>query len=388
MKGNLPVKDILVKEIHEIEKLLGASLETPSEVILRKGPKVIAATIFFSILLLITCLMFIPWQQSVVAGGVIVPYLPNERMQQITATVPGVISKWFVIEGQKVKEGEQIVEIIDNDPMLIERLEAEKRASEAALMAAETALNTSKKHLERQKYLSSKGLSSQRAYELAQIEYNKLISDVSGKQQELMQVQVKIARQSSQFVRAPRDGTILRIVAQQGGLFVKAGDNIATLVPNTDNKVAELHVTARDLPLIDIGTKVRLQFEGWPAVQFSGWPSVAVGTFGGEVVLVDASDAGTGKGNFRVLVAPDKSDDPWPDNHYLRQGVRTYGWFLMGEVKLGYELWRLFNSFPVTRNDIEGSDGNGGFIYKKKDEKKEEDYYKDTEGKEDFKKKK
>ena len=47
---------------------------------------------------------------------------------------------------------------------------------------------------------------------------------------------------------------------------------------------------------------MRLQFEGWPAVQFAGWPSVAVGTFGGEVMTIDATDDGTGK--FRILVQP------------------------------------------------------------------------------------
>jgi hypothetical protein len=90
---------------------------------------------------------------------------------------------------------------------------------------------------------------------------------------------------------------------------------------------------------------VRLQFEGWPAVQFTGWPSVAVGTFGGEVALIDATDDGTGR--FRILVKPDAAD-AWPRGVYLRQGVRVNGWVLLNQVKLGYELWRRFNGFPPT----------------------------------------
>ena len=50
----------------------------------------------------------------------------------------------------------------------------------------------------------------------------------------------------------------------------------------------ELWARGNDAPLITPGRKVRLQFEGWPAVQFAGWPSVAVGTFGGIVGVVDA----------------------------------------------------------------------------------------------------
>jgi hypothetical protein len=96
--------------------------------------------------------------------------------------------------------------------------------------------------------------------------------------------------------------------------------------------------------MVMAGAPVRLQFEGWPALQFSGWPSIAVGTFGGRVLLVDSTD--NGKGRFRLLVEPDPGDDPWPSRRFLRQGVRANGWVLLNVVPLGYELWRQFNGFP------------------------------------------
>ena len=80
-------------------------------------------------------------------------------------------------------------------------------------------------------------------------------------------------------------------------------------------------------------------------MQFAGWPSVAVGTFGGEVMTIDATDDGTGK--FRILVRPDATSD-WPDDRYLRQGVRANGWFMLNQVSLGYEIWRQLNGFPAT----------------------------------------
>ncbi len=43
---------------------------------------------------------------------------------------------------------------------------------------------------------------------------------------------------------------------------------------------------------------------------------------------------------------PDPDDAPWPDERWLRQGVRTKGWVLLNEVKLYYELWRQLNGFP------------------------------------------
>ena len=78
-------------------------------------------------------------------------------------------------------------------------------------------------------------------------------------------------------------------------------------------------------------------------MQFAGWPSVAVGTFGGRVAAIDATDDGTG--SFRVLVKPGREDD-WPADRYLRQGVRANGWVMLNQVPLGYEIWRQLNGFP------------------------------------------
>jgi len=152
---------------------------------------------------------------------------------------------------------------------------------------------------------------------------------------------VRLARQSTQAVTAPRDGIVLRIVATApGGSIVKSGDVLATLVPQTDDRAVELFISGLDAPLIQANQSVRLQFEGWPAVQFAGWPSIAIGTFAGRVAVVDsASDE---KGRLRVLVVP---AEPWPDARFLRQGVRAQGWNLLARVRLGFEVWRRLNGF-------------------------------------------
>ena len=133
---------------------------------------------------------------------------------------------------------------------------------------------------------------------------------------------------------------------------VKEGDQLFVIVPETSELAVELCVSGNDMPLIKEGDNVRLQFEGWPAVQFVGWPSVAVGTFGGKVNRVFPTD--DAKGNFRVLVSPHKTtdtDSEWPDDRYLRQGVRANGWVLLKQVPLGYEVWRQLNGFPPTVAD-------------------------------------
>lgn len=180
---------------------------------------------------------------------------------------------------------------------------------------------------------------------------SKAESDVAKSQQELnkaekelLDMQVKLARQQSQIVTAPIDGVLIQITPNVGSAIVKEGDPLCTIVPETRDRAVQLWLDGNDVPLVSPGRHVRLQFEGWPAVQFAGWPSIAVGTFGGEIVSVDAADDGRGK--FRVLVRPDSSSAEWPTARYLRQGVRANGWVLLDQVPLWYEVWRNLNGFP------------------------------------------
>lgn len=170
-------------------------------------------------------------------------------------------------------------------------------------------------------------------------------SELQKAEQELFKAETALARQQTQVVTAPVDGFLTQIMANQGSSMLKEGDKIAMIVPDTADRAVQVWLDGNDAPLVEPGRHVRLQFEGWPAVQFAGWPSVAVGTFGGTVVSVDATD--DGKGQFRVIVRPDPTEvQEWPSDRYLRQGVRANGWVLLEQVPLWYELWRNMNGFP------------------------------------------
>lgn len=216
------------------------------------------------------------------------------------------------------------------------------------LAAAQSALEAKKLELN-QKQLEAEGY-----VEAARAEHQKALGDAALAEKELSEIDGKWSKQSNQVVTAPRDGTIVRLLANEGGEIVKEGDPLLVLVPNAAERAVEIWVSGNDAPLLSIGDLVRLQFEGWPAVQFAGWPSVAVGTFGGQVANVDAID--NGKGQFRVLVRPAASSD-WPDERYLRQGVRANGWILLRRVTLGYEVWRQLNGFPPVVAPAEPKNG-------------------------------
>jgi len=197
----------------------------------------------------------------------------------------------------------------------------------------------------------TKGLLTKQSVELekAKGDAAKASGAVNKALKELSEMENKLARQQSQRVEAPIDGFLTQITPNMGTQILKEGDSLCVIVPDSKDRSVQIWLDGNDAPLVEPGRHVRLQFEGWPAVQFAGWPSVAVGTFGGEVISVDATD--NGKGKFRVFVRPDPTDEPWPDQRYLRQGVRTNGWVLLKQVPLWFEIWRTMNGFPPVISD-------------------------------------
>ncbi len=221
----------------------------------------------------------------------------------------------------------------------------EYREATAKVEQAEAYVAASQNDLESKlAELEEKTQQAQAYVDKAKADYQQAFAELQSKRQELVDIQVQLARQQSQEVRAPKDGFVFRLFANPGAEIIKQGEPLFTLVPDTTDRAVEILLSGNDVPLIALESHVRLQFEGWPAVQFAGWPSVAVGTFGGSVAVVDATD--NGQGQFRILVVPDEADQEWPSERYLRQGVRANGWVLLNQVTLGFELWRKLNGFP------------------------------------------
>ncbi len=387
-------------------------------------------------LLMPPALLLTPWQQNITGTGRVTAFAPLERQQTVEAPVSGRIVQWLAREGTKVKSGDVLMEIADVDPQQLERLNQQREAAAAKLVAKEqelhayrlqidnlsttrdlqaataqyrldvarqralsaseaiasarATLDTAAVQTERLQRLLSDGLVSKRDFEVAERDgivarrnlnsaqaalnaalaeqraaeaeigriradaqaridsasasANKTQSELEDSRSSLLKSEIDLSRQQSQVVKAPRDGTILRLVANPQSDIVKQGDPLLVLVPDTDIKAVEMWVSGIDAVLITPGRHARLQFEGWPAIQFVGWTELAVGTFGGTVAFVDATD--DGKGKFRVLIVPDPSDRPWPSERFLRQGVRVNGWVVLNRVTMAYELWRQLNAFP------------------------------------------
>lgn len=145
------------------------------------------------------------------------------------------------------------------------------------------------------------------------------------------------------FVTAPQDGYLNKAIKAGKGETFKEGEPLINIMPLNYDLAVETFVDPIDLPLIHVGEKVRVQFDGWPAIIFSGWPNASYGTYGAEVIAVETFIT-EGKGKYRILLAPDEEDNKWPDA--LRPGSGAYTIALLEDVPIWYEIWRQLNGFP------------------------------------------
>ena len=313
---------------------------------------------------------------------------------QLTGKTAAVSSK-----RDKVRQLQTQVSLMEQNLRLSEQKARTKVAQyEAEVRAAVIDSSTSLIQLQRQQTLFDQELTRLTDLENARVRYQNTIAKLQEKRQNLQAAQIelnavaldygeKIAKARSDqaatqaeigegsadvaklrqnvqnleirngfyIIRAPQNGTIVRATRAGIGEQLKEGESVVTIMPADAQQAVALMVKPMDIPLLSVGRKVRLQFDGWPALQFAGWPSVSVGTFGGTVAVIDRVPGQNG--DFRVLVKPDSVDESWP--RQLRLGSGVLGWAMLDEVRVGFEIWRRINGFPPSLREA-SDEGFGG----------------------------
>jgi multidrug resistance efflux pump len=295
------------------------------------------------------------------------PLLLERMQEQIEAkesSLEAKIKKASALERQIKALHEGLV-------LKVEQAQAKLQAEEVRYQNAENQFQRNKKlyeagniQLTKFQELEYKFQGSQSDYLNAKIELDrteaeyldkisKAESDLNNTRAEAFETEAELAKARNEYantqirsgnyqILAPQDGYVVKAMRAGIGETIKEGDAVCTILPQSSDLAVEMYVKAMDVPLISKGRKVRIEFDGWPALQFSGWPSVSVGTFGGEVQVIDYVNSKPGE--FRILVVPDKQDQAWPPQ--LRIGSGTKGWVMLDDVPVWYELWRQLNGFP------------------------------------------
>ena len=263
--------------------------------------------------LVVVGLVVLPWQQSVRGTGRVIAFDPLDRRINVEAPMAGRVKRMLVVEGQRVSKGDVIAELQDNDPNLVtnvraqrdavgDRVEAardrlsalasqleQQQAAKLQALAAgrqriaseRIAAQTARLQFERTEALAKGGLVSQRDLELAiqardasaanlaavtatltQIERefdaagariradrNQAQGELAAAERERSATEVLVGQNEQQEVTAPRDGIVLSVTATEG-TFLRPGSPIATIIPETENRYAEIWLQGNDVPLV------------------------------------------------------------------------------------------------------------------------------------------
>ena len=268
------------------------------------------------------------------------------QLQSDSIRVVAATTEIKVADDQYARGEEQFREGLISKVELERRQVAEQRANATLIDARNKLLDARNELLNAQLEIS--GIRNDYRDKLSKAESEKYasMSQMYTTEGEVSKMQVDLAnytvRAGNYYVTAPQQGYITKAVVTGVGETVKEGDPLVSVMPAQFDLAVELYVRPMDMPLVNKGQEVRFMFDGWPSIVFSGWPNSSYGTFGGEVVAID--NFISPNGNYRILVAPVKDEQPWP--RALRVGGGAVGFALMSDVPIWYELWRQINGFP------------------------------------------
>ena len=239
------------------------------------------------------------------------------------------------------QEGFKARKDVEDASLKLQETQAKQTSQEAKLLVSKNEVFNAKLEVSRIKAEYSDKISK------AQSERFSAQSNQANSEAEVQKLDNQVSnytiRNGLLYVTAPYDGFIQTALRGGIGQTFKEGEALVGIIPENVDLAVETFVEPIDLPLIHKGEKVRVQFDGWPAIIFSGWPNVSYGTYGAEVVAVERFITKR-NGKFRVLLKPDPDDHPWPKD--VRAGSGAFTMALLEDVPIWFELWRQLNGFP------------------------------------------
>ena len=262
------------------------------------------------------------------ASGKIQP----KRQVNVSATTMGRVTRLAVLEGQRVKAGQFLLEI---DPRSLsgqlERGEASVAAAQSSLQESTTAveqaratLQLAQQTLKRQQDLAKDGLTTREALERAQNDVTIRETELKTRQQEVQTREQQIKQEqaglsttryniSQVTINSPMDGIVTRRNIEEGeNVVVGTMNNAGTvLLTVADMSViqAEIEVDETDIPNVAIGMPAIVTIDAVPDRMFKG----RVTDIGNSPIQAAAQAQATGQRqatNFKVVVT---IEDQVPD---------------------------------------------------------------------------
>jgi HlyD family secretion protein len=181
----------------------------------------------------------------------------------IGVRVPGRIERYFVEEGQHVRQGDPLVQLDDRD------YRAVVARTEAGLAVARANLELAAADLKRGQALRSQGVISQQEFDVLQNKTQVARATVDQLDAELTQARVNL---EYTVLRAPTDGVVLAKLKEVGeiavpGGFAGSGDLIR--LANLTDMRAQVDVNEADLNRIRMGQAALVTPDAFPDARYT-----------------------------------------------------------------------------------------------------------------------
>jgi RND family efflux transporter MFP subunit len=201
-------------------------------------------------------------------------YIVAQRKAAVASKGTGRLIYLGVVEGDKVKKGQIIARLEEND---IQVLLDEAKAN---LKLIEADFNEAENNLRRQKELFESKIISESQLEAAESRYNRILASIEVAKARVNSSEVAL---ENMLIRAPFDGTVLTKNADIGEIVapMAAGINsraaVVTIADMTSLQV-EADVSESNIQKISTGQDCEITLDAYPSVRYAGYVAKIVPT--------------------------------------------------------------------------------------------------------------
>jgi HlyD family secretion protein len=253
-----------------------------------------------------------------------------KRTVNITSEVTGKVTRLAVNEGDRVKQGQFLLEVdsrtqrtrVQGLEAAVEQQQIAQQQARVALEGAKVNLKLAQDDFQRQKDLFERRLTTQQDYERAENALQVRQNELKNAEQALSRTEPAIRETTSNLanaqhdlskvtINAPIDGIITKRNVEEGETAMQGFTNnpsvVLLILADMSVIEAEIQVDETDIPNVALGQKAKITIDAMPDTTFAGH----VTEIGNSPINVSTTASASRQAtNFKVIVTV---DEPIPD---------------------------------------------------------------------------
>jgi HlyD family secretion protein len=202
------------------------------------------------------------------AGAVLIAsgYVVAQRKAAVASKGTGRLVYLGVIEGDRVRAGQVLARIEDAD------VKAQLAQAQANVQLSRAELHDAERSLERERYLSDSGASSQASVDAAEARYQRVKASIATAEAAVQVAQVAL---ENTVIRAPFDGTVLTKNADVGEVVAPLAasafsKSAVVTIADLRSLQVEADVAESNLEAVSPGQPCEIVLDAYPDVRYPG----------------------------------------------------------------------------------------------------------------------